>query len=92
MGVAEDEVKYGAAARVAQLDTELLDTQQDMAACLHTRQAACSQDVQEAKTELTTLQVLSGPTATATAAYGLRLFASYPSVQINVAAKAKAVS
>ena len=56
MGVAEDEVKYGAAARLAQLETELLDVQQEMAICLHTRQGAVTQDLQIAQSQLATLQ------------------------------------
>jgi hypothetical protein len=56
-GVAEDEVKYGAAARLAQVDSELLDVQQDMAACLHARRGAVTQDVLAAQGQLVTLQV-----------------------------------
>ncbi|DBB18122.1 TPA: hypothetical protein ACH3X3_003098 [Trebouxia sp. C0006] len=55
-GVAEDEVKYGAAARLAQVDSELLDVQQDMAACLHARRGAVTQDVLAAQGQLVTLQ------------------------------------
>ncbi|DBA71516.1 TPA: hypothetical protein ACH3X2_011301 [Trebouxia sp. C0005] len=55
-GVAEDEVKYGAAARLAQVDSELLDVQQDMADCLHARQGAVTQDILAAQGQLATLQ------------------------------------
>lgn len=58
MGVAEDEVKYGAAARLAQLDTQLLDMQQVMATCLHARQADVGQDIQQAQNHIHALQVL----------------------------------
>jgi len=50
-------VKYGAAARLAQVDSELLDVQQDMATCLHARQGAVTQDVLAAQGQLATLQV-----------------------------------
>ena len=56
-GVAEDEEKYGAAARLAQVDNELMDVQQDMAACLHARQFAVTQDVLAAQDQLATLMV-----------------------------------
>ncbi|KAL0034643.1 hypothetical protein WJX77_000708 [Trebouxia sp. C0004] len=55
-GVAEDEVKYGAAARLAQLDGEVVEVQQDMATCLHARRSAVTQDVLAAQAQLATLQ------------------------------------
>ena len=56
-GVAEDEVKYGAAARLAQIDSELVDVQQDMATCLQARQAAVTEDLQTVQSQLAALQV-----------------------------------
>lgn len=56
-GVAEDEVKYGAAARLAKLDGDLVDVQQDMAAWLQARQAALAHDWQQAQAQLTSSQV-----------------------------------
>ncbi|KAL3152957.1 hypothetical protein ABBQ38_011987 [Trebouxia sp. C0009 RCD-2024] len=53
-GVAEDEVKYGAAARLAKLDADLLDQQQEMALCLQARRAALDQELQQAQTQLAT--------------------------------------
>ena len=50
-------MKYGAAARLAQVDSELLDVQQDMADCLHARRGAVIQDVLAAQGQLATLQV-----------------------------------
>ena len=56
-GVAEDEVKYGAAARLAQIDSELVDVQQDRATCLKARQAAITEELQTVQSQLATLQV-----------------------------------
>ena len=58
VGVAEDEVKYGAAARLAKLDGDLLDVQQDMATCLEARQAALARDREPAQTQLARSQVI----------------------------------
>lgn len=58
-GVAEDEVKYGAAARLAKLDADLLDQQQEMALCLQARRAALDQELQQAQTQLATSEVIT---------------------------------
>ena len=50
-------MKYGAAARLAQVDSELLDVQQDMVTCLHARRGSVTQDVLAAQGQLATLQV-----------------------------------
>ncbi len=42
------------------VDSELLDVQQDMAACLHARRGAVIQDVLAAQGQLATLQVQQG--------------------------------
>ena len=55
--MADDEVKYGAASRLAQLDIELVDVQQDMAACLHARQGAVTQDLHSMQRQVASLQV-----------------------------------
>ena len=56
--MAEDEVKYGAAARLAKLDGDLVDVQQDIAACLQARQAAFASDWEQAQTQLASSQVI----------------------------------
>lgn len=56
--MAEDEQKYGAAARLAKLDDDLVDVQQAMAACLQARQAALAHDWEQAQTQLATSQVI----------------------------------
>ena len=58
VGVAEDEVKYGAAARLAKLDGDLVDVQQDMAACLQAHQAVLAHDWEQAHTQLASWQVI----------------------------------
>ena len=52
-----DEVKYGTAARLAQLDAQVLDLQQDMASCLHARKAAINEQIETAGRQLTNVQV-----------------------------------
>lgn len=56
--MAEDEVKYGAATRLAKLEADLLDEQQDMAACLQGRRAALTHDLEQAQTLIATSQVI----------------------------------
>lgn len=58
-GVAEDEVKYGAAARLAALDADLLDQQQEMALCLQAHRAALDQQLEHAQTQLAASEVIT---------------------------------
>ncbi len=50
-------MKYGAAARLAKLDADLLDQQQEMALCLLARQSALDQDLEKAQTQFATSEV-----------------------------------
>ena len=59
--VTADEVKYSAAARLAQLDAQVLDLQQDMAACLHVRKAAIDENVETTGHQLANVQVSKCP-------------------------------
>lgn len=52
VGVAEDEVKYGAAARLAKLDADLMDEQQEMAVCLQSCEATIAHELERAQTQL----------------------------------------
>lgn len=52
-----DEDKYGAAARVAQIDSELMDLQQGIASCLRAQELLVAQDIEIASQEVSSLQV-----------------------------------
>ena len=53
----EDEKKYGAAARVAQIDSELVDLQQGIASCLRAQELLVAQDIETVSQEVSALQV-----------------------------------
>ena len=53
----EDETKYGAAARVAQIDSELVDLQQGIASCLRAQELLVAQDMEIVRQEVNALQV-----------------------------------
>lgn len=56
--VLKDEEKHGAAARAAQLECDLLEVQQSMAACLQTQDLLVTQEIEAAEQQSKELQVI----------------------------------